>query len=367
MKYFLYTLLLSSVLFGQITKVRLEQLSPIPQEQQGWCPGPVIEKVNDLQIVIGKNWTIDSPCQIRFNITPPNTLDPISVYQLTQPILVNLSVTQNSDEIYVYATQPVFSNPIQYPKVILALNQPHIIDCGTCNKLATLTQPRIFPPGTVPIGYVQILNGKFTLPTTIIDREQIHLAGNFPASLRFGDGFFLLTIDPIQQAALNRSQALDRVEEVRLQSIEKWYKDLPPQAQYVKNLERKIDNYQKALNYVTADYQKLSQSSFPTEEERQRVKMELENLSSEMHLQFQNVSDNVMMAGERAYQDVYTQLMAKSETNRLTEKPKSWEESCENGRWYIDASYKYECVDANWVRYRLDNQFGSMLQLAKKD
>jgi hypothetical protein len=184
-----------------IAGIEVYQQTTNDQENE-WCPQPILERTNDTSFIIGKNWSEITPCYVHFNIVPPGSLDPIHIAKFTSPIIINLNTTTLSDQILIWFSAPTWTIPIIPVKLQIGITKIGLIT----NPAIIIQSPitlRIFPAQTVPLGFLDVANG-ILAPTThaILNKHQIYV-GNMPMVIRPFQGSYLFELNSTTQMALN--------------------------------------------------------------------------------------------------------------------------------------------------------------------
>lgn len=208
-----------STLSGQ-TRIADDQFRSVPAQsaEEAWCPSPIFSLDTGAQVTVGKAWSAAKPCFVHFNLTPPASIDPISVQSFPSgtTIQVNQAV---DDELYVYFRPPTYAggNETRARSIVVLAKNPAAFSCSACVLESAGSGVRIFPQFSVPIGMLTVVGGAFhPAVDDIISKHQLYVG--LPEGVvmrRDGTGFWVeltaqASVTARQQASLEqaRTQAL---------------------------------------------------------------------------------------------------------------------------------------------------------------
>lgn len=201
--------------------------------EQKWCPGRALVLSNATILVIGESWTPETPCYAHFNITPPRTIDPLTVSRFTQPAVVTITNAGWDDDLYIYLQSAQITNDVvtRPQRVIVQTRFPANVTCIGCIVETAGNNTRIFPAFTVPVGLAMIQNGQFHPQLDpIISSHQLYIGLDTGVAIRRDGGGYWLELAPVsaqtQQTMITQQLAaatadLNRVRAETRQQISK--------------------------------------------------------------------------------------------------------------------------------------------------
>lgn len=367
--------LLALTLQGQ-TRLRWDQLNKYSEAQTSegeWCTAPNLKVVNDKQLVVGEKWTDANPCYIHYSIIPPGGVDPLSISKFTAPLYVDLNPNfTGDDELYIWATEPKFTPTPTPSKLYVGVKDVNALQCPTCLVVAQTTTPRVFPAGVVPVGFVQIIQGKLhPKANDVLDGHQIHIAGA-PMVVHMRENGYFFEINPatVQAQAQQRQleQSRTQMEVARNNAIQSLAKAEPIPMQLVKRLTEQVNQMQKRNFELQMELNKLK---VPHQQEIISTRRELNELRGDVQ-QFRGQFGESRIAMDHIHDMISSQIEMQTQSfeQRLRDRmdtsfakvpvPESPSVPCGVGQWARSSTYHYQCVlsdtanGTEWIRYRID-------------
>lgn len=368
----IFVILLTFCVHGQ-TRVRWDQLNKYsePQTKEGeWCTAPNLQVASDKQLVVGPKWTSDDPCYIHYSIIPPGSVDPLSVSKFIAPQIIDINPAfTGDDEIYIWATEPKFV-PVTPSKIYVGVKDVNSLQCPTCLIVAQTALPRVFPAGVVPIGFVQITQGKLHPKVNdVLDSHQIHIAGAPMVVHKRENGYFF-EINPATVQAQDQQRQLEQsrnqMELARNQAVERVMKAEPVPMTLVKRLTEQVQQLQRRNLEMQSE---LINLRVPNKQEVISTRRELSELQghvNQFRSQFSDTNMYMMQARDSISQNVEMQAhhLMQEMQRRLDNYgsrvpvPSSPSDPCAPGVWSRNVTHHYQCVQGDngweWIRYRID-------------
>lgn len=348
--------LLNSEFSQSQTRVHPDQmvLPEFRSPEEAWCPGPSLQVQADrLSLLIGRNWSAATPCYIHFNITPPASVDPISVSSQIEPITLTIKAGfTGDDEAYIYALAPTFS-PVASSKIAVRTKNLSAVSCGGCSGgvLQDTRTPRTFPPNSVPIGFAVIRGGKF-LPKAdeLLSRQQVYIGPGAEMALRADQGGYWFEVSAATQTAANLALSAARMETARNETLTRMLQAAPPAEAKVKSLDER-------LTALESYYMELQQRVPPSAREaamaRSSWQEELDSMRASAQMEVERVN------GEA--RDLLGKIHSEMLTDFMREVPKTPETPCYDPReWALDEKYLYRCLDLPNATHTMERQWVRM-------
>lgn len=155
--------------------------------EAAWCPGEPLRLVDSQILDIGPSWTAETPCYAHFNLTPPTTVDPISVSRFTAPARVTLTPGVWSDDLYIYLQAPAFSGAAMTrpQRIIVQTSSPANVSCSMCIVESAGTGLRMFPAFSMPVGLARVEAGALhPALDPIINSHQLYIGADLGVQVR---------------------------------------------------------------------------------------------------------------------------------------------------------------------------------------
>lgn len=338
-----------------------------------WCPSPALSRYDEKTIIIGPNWSESNPCYLNFNVIPPYNRDPINAQRITAPVIVRLDqMSDLSTDLYVWATAPVWGQPITPTKLVIGGKTLTGIVCQSNSTTAcstqTMTEP-MFPQNTAPIGTISVMGGQFAAKTNnIMDgNRQITVGPGAAMSLTVADGVLFAQLNPIaQQTFMNQQRIQDsyaQMEVAKNNAIRDVLKQAPPPVQQLKDLEAQMKSlYQEwyqvrnavPINKIDMDQMKKEFESLRSEMQNARMNERHYSSSYGMYGMQQQMMDQVRHMTHQAVYDAVQQNMFVLRT----EVPSDPKQPCQPNQWAEDKVYRYLCgADGMWKRYKVESDW----------
>lgn len=331
-----------------------------------WCPSPALSRLDQTTLVIGPNWSDDNPCYLNFNVLPPANRDPINAQRLTAPITVKLVPGSTMmDDVYVWATAPIWGTTITPTKIIIGTKQPTQLQCPNQDCQVVLLTNKLFPQNVAPIGTATVVDGVFAPKTNnIMDgNRQITIGPGAAMSLTVVDGVLFAQLDPVASQQFIAAQRLGAsraaMEEQKNRTLQAMWRATPPSDQKLKELGEQVSKLGDAVA-------RLKMTAIPTTSEidvlRQMYDTTMGNLmlgrnSSHEQLLHDQIATITMQMQDLRMQIEYTR-MGQLQTMFRVDPPKVPSESCSMPHWAEDARYRYECsVEGKWKRFRIETSW----------
>lgn len=324
-----------------------------------WCPSPALSRYDAKTIIIGPNWSEENPCYLNFNVIPPYNRDPINAQRITSPMIIRLDqMSDLSTDLYVWATAPVWGQPITPTKLMVGGKNVAGLVCQTLGTTTCSMQTMVqtmFPQNTAPIGTVSVMGGSFAAKTNnIMDgNRQITVGPGAAMSLTIADGVLFAQLNPVaQQTFMNQQRVQDsyaQMEVAKNNAVRDVLKNAPPPVQKLKDLEVQMRNLQQEWQNMLREQPVNAKDIQVFLADMRQLRMEIQQ-SRYSGQEF--LHNELMHVNERIQQSVMNHTMFSR-----TEPPVESSE-CGAFQWAEDATYHYTCgQDGRWKRYKLESSW----------
>lgn len=357
MKLILLSFLVSASLLAQ-TRVNAPQLI-VPETvsyEERWCPGPALEvDFSRLSVLVGKNWANGRPCYIHFNLVPPTKVDPMSVSSFVEPFYVRIKAGFVGDEdVYLYAVAPTFT-PAANAKIAARVKSLASIECGGCTGgiQQDARMPRMFPPSTVPIGFLAIRGGKFLpKPDELLSRQQVFIGPGAEMSVIPDQGGYWFQVSPAAAAQAQVTAAANALKAQQALLVARTTAMTPPPAQELQAVKQQVQSLQSEVSRIN--------EIVPPDAEVMRIRIrDFEMATDSAQERLSNAMEGVR---QEADQRIGQLLFSASERVPV---PSSPGETCAVHSWAQDEKFLYRCLPAlqaaapsSWVRMPYDRKWG---------
>lgn len=184
----MYGFALAVAVFGQ-TSPRADQIRGLTASspETAWCPGNPLKRVDAQTLEIGTAWSASSPCFAHFNLTPPASIDPISVSRFTAPARVTLKPGAWTDDLYIYLEAPIFSATVltREQRIVVQTSSPANVTCTGCTVVSPPVGLRQFPALSMPVGLARVEAGALhPVLDPIINSHQLYIGAGMAVTVR---------------------------------------------------------------------------------------------------------------------------------------------------------------------------------------
>jgi hypothetical protein len=184
------------------------EVLPVPSPPSINCPEPILSLRDSRTLIVGASWTPGTPCFVHQNITL--AVDPLLIQTLTAPIEVRLKPGQTTtDDVYLTLTSPTRAAPARLKILGAGAALATTFETSPLYDLQAHAAPRVFPPGSSPVGLAFIRSGVWSLPLHgFLGKMPLYIDGTVPLAVLSENGGFRFVLNPqaVQQAALRLQQ-----------------------------------------------------------------------------------------------------------------------------------------------------------------
>ncbi|MBK8200713.1 MAG: hypothetical protein IPK75_20440 [Acidobacteria bacterium] len=246
---------IASAIADAQTTPRAEQITGIrtTSPESAWCPGEPLTRSSPQTVTIGAAWTPAAPCYAHFNLTPPQTIDPISVSTFTAPAVVTLTPGAWQDDLYVYLQAPAFTGAaLSRPqRIVVQTTRPTMVQCSNCIVETSGAGQRQFPAFSMPVGLVRVENGQVHPSLDpIINSHQLYIGSNLGVAVRRDGAGMWIELSQAQlqaQAQIAQAQmAIGSIEAARARAMAQQ----PPATQRMDGLEKQFQTVLSELDEI---------------------------------------------------------------------------------------------------------------------
>lgn len=353
--------LFGCVALGQTVIDSRQSVASVAIQESKWCPGPIFTVTGPKTVTVGANWSTAKPCIARFNITPIQVTDPVVLVRFTSPVVVTLSATATTDDLYFWITSPA---PPGTPGIVVGQRTTTTVaSCSGCTIVTQTMTPRQFPAMVMPIGFIPVMNGAlFEQGYDMMSSQQFSLAQGVVAIVRRDQDGYTVRLESagsgtpaaasLTSAAISSLQSESMRNRATLAQLDAFTRGT------------KLADLERMLNSVALQVQELKAMAPPTTKEIVEAKEVLQRALSEVQPQVENLTQSFrereMMTADRIEQLRYEALQQLEGQTRAhfervyVEAPKDLTAPCEYQQIAFDGKYKYECVDRQWVRFKVE-------------